>query len=199
MIFYSIEFILCNFFKYRNLSIIIWIFARKNGWHFRDFLNFIETFSNFSHFSKGWNFFFIIYLFFQLNSIFCVFVAGSWSSFRNRIDDRTTIPRTQMRFNCIQGIVSGWSLKERVVCSKFGESQTHTHTCLVGWAELSLPWTHMQFFWTKRNCTMTNAINVSHPNRTQVLTATSDIFLSIVHTLNLFTFPLNHMNISRVQ
>lgn len=122
-----------------------------------------RRFRIFRIFPKGEIFFFIIYLFFQLNSIFCVFVAGSWSSFRNRIDDRTTIPRTQMRFNCIQGIVSGWSLKERVVCSKFGESQTHTHTCLVGWAELSLPWTHMQFFWTKRNCTMTNAINVSHP------------------------------------
>lgn len=43
------------------------------------------------------------------------------------------------------------------------ENHRHTHTCLVGWAELSSPWTHMQFFWTKRNCTMTNAINVSHP------------------------------------
>lgn len=77
---------------------------------------------------------------------------------------------------------------------------TDTHTHVFGglsWAEFTLN-THAIFL-NKKKLHNDKCHKCFPPNRTQVLTATSDIFLSIVHTLNLFTFPLNHMNISRVQ
>lgn len=151
MIFYSIEFILCNFFKYRNLSIIIWIFARKNGWHFRDFLNFIETFSNFSHFSKGWNFFFYyLFIFSTKFDFLCVccrklkFIPKSYRRSNNNSSDSDEIqlhPGHRERLELERE--SGMFEIRRI-------TDTHTHVFGgLSWAEFTLN-THAIFLNKKK-------------------------------------------------